>query len=96
MDGSFGDFLGLMLALFFWFAVLWLFIVVFGDVFRRNDLSGMGKAVWILLIVLFPLLGVLVYVIVRPTMTEQDRRVAAETMQARRRLEADSRSEEPV
>jgi len=86
VDWSLGDFLLSMLTLFFWLAFLWMFIAVFGDLFRRDDLSGVAKALWILLIVVLPLLGVLVYVIVRPRMTEQDRLKAAETMGARGRL----------
>jgi len=37
-----------MLAFFFWFMVIWIFITAFGDIFRRDDLSGWGKAGWIL------------------------------------------------
>jgi hypothetical protein len=43
-----------------WF---WILIRVFADVFRRHDISGMGKAGWILLTVLLPFLGVLIYLI---------------------------------
>ena len=48
--------------LFLW---IWLAITVVIDVFRSQDLSGWAKAGWIVLIVLLPLLGVLVYVIAR-------------------------------
>jgi predicted membrane channel-forming protein YqfA (hemolysin III family) len=63
---NFGDILLTMLALFFWAALIWMFIGAFADIFRRTDLSGVGKAGWMLLIVILPLLGVLVYVIARP------------------------------
>jgi predicted membrane channel-forming protein YqfA (hemolysin III family) len=63
---NFGDILLTMLALFFWAALVWMFIGAFADIFRRTDLSGLGKAGWILLIVIVPFLGVLVYVIARP------------------------------
>jgi Phospholipase_D-nuclease N-terminal/Short C-terminal domain len=44
---------------------IWLAVTVVIDVFRSQDLSGWAKAGWIVLIVLLPLLGVLVYVIAR-------------------------------
>ena len=43
-----GDLLWAMLVLLFWFMVIWIFIAAFGDIFRRDDLSGWGKAGWIL------------------------------------------------
>ena len=44
---------------------IWLAVTVVVDVFRSHDLTGWAKAGWLLLIVLIPLLGVLVYVIAR-------------------------------
>ncbi len=79
-----GDLLWSMLAFFFWFMLIWMFIAVFADIFRRNDLSGGAKAGWIILIVVLPLLGILIYVIARPKMTEQDRELAQAAMQAER------------
>ena len=59
--------------------ILWLSILfrVIWDVFRSHDLSGLGKAGWLLFILILPLLGVFVYVIVRGgSMHERDVRVA--------------------
>jgi len=44
-----------------WF---WLAAMCFGDIFRRRDIGGFAKAVWIVLIIFLPLLGVLIYLIV--------------------------------
>jgi predicted membrane channel-forming protein YqfA (hemolysin III family) len=44
---------------------IWLAITVITDLFRSHDLNGWKKAFWLVLIVLLPLLGVLVYVIAR-------------------------------
>ena len=44
---------------------IWLAISVIMDVFRSHDLNGWKKAFWLVLIVLLPLLGVLIYVIAR-------------------------------
>jgi Phospholipase_D-nuclease N-terminal len=73
---GFGELMWTMLAFFFWFMLIWMFIAVFADIFRRRDLSGGAKAGWILLIFILPLFGILIYVIARPTMTEQDREMA--------------------
>ena len=73
---GFGEFLWTMLAFFFWFMLIWMFIAVFADIFRRRDLSGGAKAGWILLIFILPLFGILIYVIARPTVTDQDREMA--------------------
>jgi hypothetical protein len=54
-----------MLVFFFWFAVIWMFIGIFADILRR-DMSGWAKAGWILLIVVLPFVGILVYLIARP------------------------------
>jgi len=52
-----------------WFTLffiwIWLLIVVFADVFRSRDLSGWGKALWTIFIIVLPYLGVLVYLIAR-------------------------------
>jgi hypothetical protein len=50
------------LVVFFWFSVIWMFIAIFADILRR-DMSGWAKAGWIVLIVLLPFLGMLIYVI---------------------------------
>jgi Phospholipase_D-nuclease N-terminal len=76
-DYGFGDFLWTMLAFFFWFMLIWMFIAVFADIFRRRDLSGGAKAGWILLIFILPLFGILIYVIARPSVTDQDREMAS-------------------
>jgi hypothetical protein len=74
MDLSLGDVLLSMVAFFFWFVFIWMFIGVFADIFRRNDLSGVAKAGWILLIVVLPFIGIVIYMIARP-MTEQDQQM---------------------
>jgi len=50
----------------FWLLVIWLFVWLFGDIFRRRDLSGWGKAGWTLCIFIIPLIGALIYVCARP------------------------------
>lgn len=52
-----------MLLLFLWIAWFWILIVVIMDVFRRHDIGGLGKTLWLIFLILVPFLGVLVYVI---------------------------------
>ncbi|MFJ9776291.1 SHOCT domain-containing protein [Kitasatospora sp. NPDC101157] len=54
-----------MLELFLW--ILWFFLLfkIITDIFRSHDLSGWGKAGWLVLVILLPLIGVLVYLIAR-------------------------------
>jgi hypothetical protein len=57
------DVIWTMLVFFGWVIWFWLLIVVFGDLFSRHDISGWGKAGWMLLLVALPYLGVLIYMI---------------------------------
>jgi hypothetical protein len=43
--------------------LFWLLIVVIGDLFRRHDISGWGKAIWMIALVVFPYLAVFAYII---------------------------------
>jgi hypothetical protein len=53
--------------LWFFLFVVWIMLVfqTIGDIFRSDDLSGLSKAIWTLLIVFMPYLGVFIYLIVR-------------------------------
>ncbi|MCI0632406.1 MAG: SHOCT domain-containing protein [Actinobacteria bacterium] len=89
-----GEVLWAMLAFFFWFMVIWMFIGVFADVFRRNDLSGAAKAGWIILFFILPFLGLLIYMIVRPKMTEQDKQMITQMQERERRASGYSAADE--
>jgi hypothetical protein len=54
-----------MLWFFLFFIWIWLLIVVFSDIFRSRDLSGWGKALWTIFVIVLPYLGVFVYLIAR-------------------------------
>jgi ABC-type multidrug transport system fused ATPase/permease subunit len=54
-----------MLWIFLFIIWIWLLIIVFADIFRSQDLSGWGKALWVLGIIIIPWLGVLIYLIAR-------------------------------
>jgi len=93
-EWTFGSVLWAMVVFFFWFMLIWIFIGVFADLFRRNDLSGWAKAGWLLLIFIIPLLGILIYLIARPKMTEQDKEMMAAMQERERRVSGYSAADE--
>jgi len=60
-----GQVLYSFLVFFFWIIWIYLLIIVFGDIFRSHDLSGVGKAIWALFVVVLPYLGVFIYLLFR-------------------------------
>jgi hypothetical protein len=52
-----------MIAVFVFVVWFWLLIVIYGDLFRRHDISGWGKALWVLALVLTSYLGIFAYLI---------------------------------
>lgn len=79
-----------MALFFFWVIWFWLLISVFSDIFRRTDLSGWGKAGWMVFAIVLPYLGVFTYLVTqsegmaqrnlaqaRAAQTEFDERVRA-------------------
>jgi hypothetical protein len=52
-----------MLVFFLWIIWFWLLFTVFADIFRRRDISGWGKAAWLVFAILLPFLGVFIYLI---------------------------------
>jgi hypothetical protein len=78
-DTTFLDVFWWMIVMFFWVMAIWIFIALIGDMLRRDDLSGWGKAGWITLLVILPFIGALAYIIARPKMTAQDVRMMAQS-----------------
>ena len=62
-DYPFLDVLWTMMIFFLFVIWIWILITVFTDVFRRKDIGGGSKALWIIFVILLPYLGVLVYLI---------------------------------
>ena len=63
-DYPFMDVLWSMIIFFFWVIWIWIVITVLVDVFRRHDIGGFAKALWVIFVVIVPWLGVLIYLIV--------------------------------
>jgi hypothetical protein len=74
---SFSNFLADVFAVFVFVVWFWLLITVFGDLFRRHDISGWGKALWVIVLILFPYIGVFIYMIAQGRgMTERNAQYA--------------------
>jgi hypothetical protein len=82
-DYPFLDVFWSMLIFFCWVIWIWVVITVLIDVFRRDDISGWVKAIWVVFVVILPWLGVLIYLIVEHKgMQERSVRQAQEQQQA--------------
>ena len=60
---TFPNFLADVFSIFIFVLWFWLLITVFGDLFRRRDISGVAKVIWVIVLVVFPYLGVFIYLI---------------------------------
>jgi hypothetical protein len=60
---TYRNFLMDVLAIFIFIVWFWLLITVFSDLFRRHDISGWIKAIWVIAAVVFPFITVLAYLI---------------------------------
>ena len=62
-DYPFLDIVFTMLIFFAWVVWIWMMIMILSDVFRRRDISGWGKAAWVVFLIVLPFIGVLVYLV---------------------------------
>jgi hypothetical protein len=81
---TYRNFLMDALAIFVFVVWFWLFINVAADLFRRHDISGWVKAIWVIALIVVPYLGVLIYLIFQERgMAERN---AEQAQQARNEL----------
>src|SRR5262245_64523553 len=65
-----------MLVFFAWVIWFWLLITVFADLFRRHDIGGGKKVLWIVFVILLPFLGVFIYLLAEHTgMAERNQKM---------------------
>ena len=60
---SFTNFLTDVATIFMFVVWFWLLIIIFGDLFRRHDISGGMKVIWVVIVLLFSYIGVFIYLI---------------------------------
>ena len=60
---TFTNFVADVFAVFIFVLWFWLFIIVVGDLFRRHDVSGLGKVGWVILLIILPYVGIFAYLL---------------------------------
>ena len=81
---TFPNFLTDVFSIFIFVLWFWLLITVFSDLFRRHDISGVAKAIWVIALIVFPYIGIFVYLISQARGMAE--RQAQRTQQAREEL----------
>jgi len=60
---TFANFVASFFSIFIFVLWLWLLMTVFGDLFRRHDVSGLGKVAWVILLIVLPYVGLFAYIL---------------------------------
>jgi hypothetical protein len=81
-DYPFWSVLGSMLFFFLWVIWFWLLIKVFADIFRRDDIGGGAKTLWIIFVIILPYLGVFIYLITQSSHIAQRDQSQAQSQKA--------------
>jgi hypothetical protein len=92
---TFRNFLADVFAVFMFVVWFWLLIMVFGDLFRRHDVSGWVKALWVIALIVFPYLGIFAYIITQARgMAERSGQQAQQAREELRRVAGFSAADE--
>ena len=84
---TYSNFLMNVLGIFAFVVWFWLLVVIYGDLFRRHDISGWGKALWVIGLVLFSYLGILAYLVTQGRgMAERNAQQAQQAREELRRV----------
>src|ERR1700735_5511507 len=98
-DGGFpfGNFIADAFTIFMFILWFWLLIVVSGDLFRRHDVSGFAKVLWVIAFILFSYLGVFAYLLTQGRgMAERNKAQASEAREELRHIVGFSAADEIV
>lgn len=83
-ESTFANFLADAFAIFIFILWFWLFITTASDLFRRQDISGFGKVIWVIFLIVLPYIGIFAYILTQGgSMAERNR---AQARQARDEL----------
>jgi uncharacterized membrane protein len=81
---TFTNFIADIFSVFMFILWFWLLITVSGDLFRRHDVSGFGKVIWVIVLIVLPYIGIFAYLLTQGRgMAERDQ---ARVKQAREEL----------
>jgi hypothetical protein len=62
-ESTFANFLADAFAVFMFILWFWLFITTASDLFRRQDISGFGKVIWVIFLIVLPYIGIFAYIL---------------------------------
>jgi hypothetical protein len=92
---TFANFVASLFSIFIFVLWLWLLMTVFGDLFRRHDVSGLGKVAWVILLIVLPYIGIFAYLLTQGGgMAERNREQAERVQDQLRRAVGFSPAEE--
>jgi len=92
---TYRNFLMDVITIFIFIVWFWLLISVFRDLFRRHDISGWGKAIWVIALIVLPYISVFVYLISQSRgMAERDAQAAQRARDELRRVVGFSAADE--
>ncbi len=83
---TYSNFLMNVLGIFGFVVWFWLLVVIYGDLFRRHDVSGWGKALWVIALFLLSYIGIFAYLVTQGKgMADRNARQAQEARDELRR-----------
>ncbi len=96
-ESGFANFLADAFSVFVFILWFWLFITVASDLFRRNDVSGLGKVLWVILLIVLPYIGIFAYILTQGRgMGERNRTQARQARDELRQMVGFSAADELV
>jgi len=96
-ESTFANFLADAFAILVFILWFWLFITAASDLFRRNDISGFGKVLWVILLIVLPYIGIFAYILTQGGgMTERNRARARQAREELRQMVGFSSADELV
>ena len=96
-ESMFANFLADAFAIFVFILWFWLFITAASDLFRRNDVSGLGKVLWVILLIVLPYVGIFAYILTQGRgMAERNRAQARQAREELRQMAGFSAADELV
>ena len=96
-ESTFANFLADAFAIFVFILWFWLFITTASDLFRRQDVSGIGKVLWVILLIALPYVGIFAYILTQGGgMAERNRSQARQARDELRQMVGFSAADELV
>ena len=94
---AFANFVADAFAVFMFILWFWLFITAASDLFRRQDISGFGKVLWVILLIVLPYIGIFAYILTQSGgMSERNRTQARQARDELRQVVGFSVADELV